>query len=283
MRSLVLTALFVSIAAVAGCSDKGKAGDLGQAVTDYNQGKFSNARDTATHAMSASNGAAKDDAAYLAGLSAYQLGDRDEAERRWLAASDSTNEETAASSKAMLGQLRLEQHRPREAAELLADASSHLKGDDSKQAASRAGIAFQQAGDDANAKKWIALGGGAVGTTTTNKSTGAAPSAKSGSSSSLPSSSPFSANGYSLQVGAFSEIRRAQRAADDADRIAKKEGIGPVRMFSKHDDRGKAFYIVQVGNFATRDAAAAARSKLGKLEYIVAPAAGPAMGFASAG
>src|SRR5262245_36952092 len=104
MRSLAFSvSISVLCLAAAGCSNKTNQGDMKQAITDYNQGQYGKSRDSANQAMSATNGPAKDDAAYLAGLSAYQLGDRDEAERRWLAAADSPNEETAASSKAMLG------------------------------------------------------------------------------------------------------------------------------------------------------------------------------------
>src|SRR5262245_42268725 len=126
MRRIAPLSLIVFIA-LTGCGSKEKTGDMKTAVADFNNGRYTQSRDAATQAMGKSSGSAKDDAAYLAGLSAYQLGDTDEAERRWVVSANSSNEETAANSKAMLGQLRLDQNRPREAAELLSDAATHLK------------------------------------------------------------------------------------------------------------------------------------------------------------
>jgi hypothetical protein len=75
-------------------------------------------------------------------------------------------------------------------------------------------------------------------------------------------------------VGAFSDKTRAQRAADEANTVARKDGLGPVRILNRRDDRGKPLYLVQFGFFTSRDAAAAARTRIGKLEYIVAPVTG---------
>lgn len=279
MRRTAPITLIVFIS-LSGCGSKEKTGDMNAAVADFNSGRYAQSREAANQAMNTSTGTAKDEATYLAGLSAYQLGDTDEAERRWIVSANSSNEETAANSKAMLGQLKLDQNRPREAAELLSDAATHLQGEDAKQAAHRAGLAYQEAGDQANAQKWLAMGGQSSAFRQT------ATASSSSLSKSSPNSKPVSAaspNGYALQVGAFNEISRARRAAQDAERLAKKQGVGPVKMFSKHDDRGRRFFIVQLGNFTTRDEATAARTKLGKLEYIVAPAAAKVNGYASAG
>ena len=44
-----------------------------------------------------------------------------------------------------------------------------------------------------------------------------------------------------------------------------------MKIISRRDERGAMIYVVQFGWFPTRDSAAAARAKLGRLEYIVAP------------
>ena len=74
---------------------------------------------------------------------------------------------------------------------------------------------------------------------------------------------------FSLQVGAFRERARAQNAADDAADLAKDIDIGTVRVIPRLNDRGQKLFIVQVGQFATRQEASRAKAKIGRLEYIV--------------
>jgi septal ring-binding cell division protein DamX len=207
----------------------------------------------------------REDAAYVAGLAAYQLGDRDEAERRFILAARSPNSETAARSKAMLGQIRLDQHRPRDAAALFVEAAPNLHGEDARLCAYNAGVAYQQAGDNASARKWIAQsGGGSTARSTSTTGSTSSPVARSASTS--------SAGGFTLQVGAFKEKSRAQKAAADAQKLATRDGLGSVKIQTRRDDRGGTLYVVQFGRFSTRDAAVAARVKLNRLDYIVAPA-----------
>ena len=55
--------------------------------------------------------------------------------------------------------------------------------------------------------------------------------------------------------------------------MASRNGLGSVRTVPSHDERGTRLYLVQVGEFPTRAAAAATRAQIGRLEYIVAPLA----------
>jgi hypothetical protein len=43
-------------------------------------------------------------------------------------------------------------------------------------------------------------------------------------------------------------------------------------MFTRVDSKGRRLYMVQVGSFATREDAVAARTRMGRADYIVAPA-----------
>src|SRR5205809_6236457 len=95
MRIVALVGLMLYVAA-SGCSSAKKPAGLGQAVSDYNAGRYAEAHQAANAAMSQTAGPVKDDAAYLAGMSAYQMGDADDAERRWTVAAKSSNDLTAA-------------------------------------------------------------------------------------------------------------------------------------------------------------------------------------------
>lgn len=253
---IISTCLLV-IGLAAGCSSTSKGGNLDKAVTDYNAASYSQAEQEAVQAMNKSTGSAKENAAYVAGLSAYRMGNTEEAERRLLIAAQSANTQTAGSAKAMLGQVRLDQNRPREAAVYFSDASRLLTGEDAQKAAKSAALAYQQVGDTTASRQWTDISKTSPGSTTASGSRSTGPTL-----------------GFALQVGAFGDKKRAQRAADDANTVAKRDGLGPVRVINKRDDRGKPLYLVQFGFFTSRDAAAAARSRIGKLEYIVTAVSG---------
>lgn len=263
-------------AALSGCESGPKAGGLNQAVTAYNQQRFTEARDLAAKESTVSTGDARCAAAYVAGLSSYQLGNKSEAEQQFEIARGSSDPETAAKAAAMLGQVRLDQGRPREAASLLTAATTNLPPDDAKRACYNAGVAYRNAGDEAKAKEWFARSRGESPTMS------AAANPPAAASASKPVTAPGNgasaapaakAGGFAIQVGAFADRSRAEQAASEATPLARNSGLGDATIVQRKDDRGKRVYVVQIGAFPTRDAAAAARAKLGKLQYIVVAAA----------
>ena len=78
---------------------------------------------------------------------------------------------------------------------------------------------------------------------------------------------------FSLQVGNFLERENATRAAIQARDIAANHRLGPVRTIPGRDHVGRRRYVVQFGHFNSRGAAASARKRMGRLDYIVAPRA----------
>lgn len=182
---------------------------------------------------------------YLAGLSAYRLGDNEQAHRRLTAAAAGLTGEDAAKARAALGIVELEQDRPAEAAEAFAAAWPALRGEDARQAARFAAAANQQIGDDETAAAWD------------RRARETADSARPGGS-------------FTIQVGAFRERDRAERAAVDAAEVAGNMGFAPVRIVTRSDRHGSVLYVVQLGVFDTRTEAASARRRVGNLQYIVA-------------
>jgi septal ring-binding cell division protein DamX len=321
-RGLAVAALLISLN---GCGPQASggggavgAGSMQKAVSAFDAQRYREAHDQAAAVMSKSTGAQREEAAYLAGLSSYQLGDLTAAEDELGQASVSGDSQTAGRAKAMLGQMRLDQYRWREAASCFGDASRLIEGEDARQAAWHAGLAYRQAGDEAAAKRWLdgassaqfdqsvarsgtpgggsvargrAAGSGAAASTSAStrspatassatsarpsnvmaSNTGQAPSAR--ATTGVGSIAAPDSVGFTLQVGAFNDRARAKRAAEEAESLSKKESLGRVRVLPRRDAHGQPMYLVQVGWWVTRTEAAAARSKIGKLEYIVAPAA----------
>lgn len=237
---------------LAGCESTPQAGTLNQALTEYEAGQYALAHRHAGEAMRSPGDQKREEAAYLAGLSAYRLGRLDDAERLLLTASRADERATAAKAKATLGLIRLDQDRPGEAAELFREAEPDLTGPDARQAARYADAACRTAG--------------------------LAPPPRTRTSSHGPSSSPADVaaspiSTFALQVGAFQDRLRAERAAAGAAPVAGSAGLGRVRIIPRTNGRGRQLYVVQLGRFGSRREASAARTRLDQPNYIVVPAA----------
>ncbi|MCP3902111.1 MAG: hypothetical protein GY715_00625 [Planctomycetes bacterium] len=223
-------ALPILVAILAGCEAAPKV-RMDSMRSDYDAGRYEQAHEEATDLALTASGPARDEAQYLAGLSAYRLGDLYDAELRLASAARSDDPDMAAHAKASLGLVLLDRDRPFEAERLFREAASDLEGEDRARAirfAERAAHHARTAGI-----------------------------------------SRTEAGAFTLQVGAFRERRRAQRAADDASRRAADAGLATARIVERAG-RGASLYLVHVGTFGTRREAAAARGRLGRLDYIVA-------------
>ncbi|MHC4992861.1 MAG: SPOR domain-containing protein, partial [Planctomycetota bacterium] len=179
------------------------------------------------------------EAAYLAGLSAFQMEDIDEAELRLSMAARASDPSVAANARAMLGLVRLEQGRHGDAASLLTGAADALNGDDAFQAARFAELASR-----------------GVGTRRGRPAT---------------RSSQGSGAGFTIQAGAFRERDRAEAVAMEIAQLRPNASVKPVQILQDRDSMGRPLYLVQFGRFSTRHEAASIREQLGRRAYIVTP------------
>lgn len=239
---LLLLVLLIGCEATPSASSR-----LNLALDHYEAKRYQLAQQHAMEAMRSPGTSATDRerAAYLAGLSAFRIGDMNEAELRLNGVLQSSDRILHASAQALLGQIKLDRNRPAEAATHFEAASRGLIGEDARQARRYAAIAHYEAGNLEAAERWY------------EPPNAAEP---------IPSR-----GGFTLQVGAFQDQRRAEQAAAETADVARGHGIGPVTVKPSIDSRGRRLYLVQFGQFPTRQAAAQARSRLGRLDYIVAP------------
>lgn len=219
---------------LAGCQSSPSAATLDGALKAYDSGQFDTAKRQSVALAQTTQAIDRDRAIYLAGLAAYRMGQDDQAETYLSGAATSPDNETAGKAMATLAMIRLHQHRPHQAAELFEHAAQRLEGADQRQSTNRAA--------DARARAAIAGGGGGG-----------------------------VYGQFALQVGAFRDRTSAQRVAEETGDLTRGQGLGPARIVSRSDPRFDTLYVVQVGSFATRSAADAARTRLGRLEYRVSP------------
>ncbi|HWB20531.1 MAG TPA: SPOR domain-containing protein [Phycisphaerales bacterium] len=263
MRGRMMLMAMAFAALLGGCGDKTNSESLMKgAISDYNAQKYVESQRGAEMAMMHAQSPAKEEAAYLAGMSAYKRGLTSLAEEYFTTAEGSRDVQVAGKAEGMLGIIRMDQGRATEAAALFAESSAMLSGDDSRQAAARAAEAYQRSGDSMNAAKWRDKAG--ISGTNEGMVVMGSGTASNGSASVQAL--------FTLQAGAFAERNRAEKAADECRQVSQRFGLGEVRIVPSHDSRGKAMYLVQFGVFQTRTEAASVRSKIGKLEYIVAAA-----------
>ena len=237
-------AMIVLVVSVAGCQKTGGGSMLDQARQDYETGRYTVAYRRAERAVSSASGLDEDRAAYIAGISAARLNKTAEAERYLRQAKRSGDPDIAGRACAQLGLLRLDGGRPQSAARLFTRAQSLLDGEQARQAARHAARAYDEAGDMDQARKWRAIG--------------------------WPNRYGNKGGAFSVQIGAFHEKERARQAAAEVRSEALGEGLAPVRVVPRHDDRGRMLYLVQLGRFTSHSAADMARSRLTGRTSIVA-------------
>jgi hypothetical protein len=246
-RATGLVGAIVVANLLVGCeSTPTTAGKLSLALDHYDAQRYSLAHQSAVEVTRMPNVTPVDreQAVYLAGLSAFQMGDMNEAELRLNAVANTNDRQLLGSSQALIGQIRLDQRRPAEAAVYFEAASRSLTGVDATHAKRYASMAHHEAGNRTAAKEWYEP----ASHTTAN-----------------------AVSGFTLQVGAFLERNRAEQAAAEASSLARGYGLGPVNIRQSSDTRGRPLFLVQFGQFPTRQAAANARASIGRLDYIVAP------------
>jgi tetratricopeptide (TPR) repeat protein len=260
-KRLLAPALAVPILMLSGCGGNARGGSLSEAVADYEAQRYTRAYERAVPLTTSSAANVRAEASYVAGLSAYKMGQQDEAERRLLVAAASTDAALAARASAMLGVIRIDQLRYREAVTLLEKAHPMLLGEDAQHAARQLAYAHQHTGDSDEAQRWQARASGSINSHVTSSET---------------RHHQVSTDLFALQIGAFKNQQHAESAASLAARDVDRLGLGPMRIVPSRDDRGQVLFLVQFGSFPTRASAASTRDRLGKLNYIVAPLAIPA-------
>mgnify|MGYP001502791369 CR=1 FL=1 len=250
----VLTAAGVTLTmAWAGCqSARPKASE--DALARYEAHDYQAAMRLAKASHGRTAGAKQEEAAFIVGMSAYELKRYDEAEVWLRPLTRSTDKAIAGRASATLGLIAASQGVYTTAALDLMAAGRKLEGDEGARAMLMAGDCYRLVGRLDAATSAYALG------------KGMAQSAK--LKETLASRQENSA--YTVQFGAFSSYGNATRALEGARMRAAAQGLPAPTIVSSTDVTGRTLYLVQAGKYPTKDQAAAARVRLGG-ELVVVP------------
>jgi len=250
--------LILAAALLAGCATQQTTTQdqqLAAAQSAYNGGDYHGAYRRATHVYSIARGSTRDEAAYLAGISAQRLGNGPAAQSHLQAAARAADRRLAAEANASLGLLHSEQGRFDLAARDLTRAAADLEGQDKANAHFYAAVAQQKLGQWPQARTNLVLARAATQDPAFRHQVEA----------------QLAVTGYTIQVGAFRSEANARTAADRAAPAATSQRVGLPRLVASTDSRGLPVTLVHVGRYATFAAANQARHQLGDQQAIIVP------------
>ena len=240
---------------LAGCGSSGPIASLADANSAYDRGDYEQAYAFASTIASAEPSLDSQEAAYVAGLAAWELDRTDKAVKYFKKAVDGLDHEMAADAGVMLGLAYSKQEKYDLAAESLLEAAPELTGEDRARAYFYAGVAQQKLGRWAYARDNFTL----------------ARAASSDPAFRDEVDGQLAVTGYTLEIGSFSDGAAAQSAADNLTESAQELNLGEPRLLPNPTRPGQM--LVHVGRFSTYDSAASFRERLGMPGAFIVPIA----------
>lgn len=248
----------------------------------YSAGQFGEAQDAAAAVAKNTSGPEKERAQLIAGLAANAR-DRDfEAEpflRPLLGSSDPSISGRAGAGMGLIAQ-RAGQHA--KAIDLFTESAGKSEGAQAARAWLYAGDSYRSLGEDAKSReayaKAVPLASSdaallaLIESRKTPPSVVVGPTIRSGSTPpggtrTLGTSAAGSQGRFTLQVGAYSSRQRAQATADKLLQVTTGLGLGAPRVIDTRV-KGKSVTVVQIGRFATQEAAETARRRVGSGAFV---------------
>lgn len=239
---------------VAGCQQTKSNNNLTEIRTAYDARDYAKAYELGTWA-SRGTGPAAQQGAYMAGMSAYKLEKNRDAINYLTFAATSTDKSMAGDALATIGLIYAQQNNHRQAADHFMNAASRLTGQPQANAYFYAAVSQQKIGRWADARAHLSL----------------ARNISSDADFKEQVDDQFSVTGYSLQVGAYSEVSNAQKVANRWATKVQPFRIGQPRLVTQTTADGKTVTAVQVGQFSSYATALMARQDLADQSIIVVP------------
>ncbi len=250
--SLLTVLLSLWLLQCGGCAAPGRGASPNAAPTiesitaDYDAGRFQQAYTDAVTLSRRSDLATRDQAAYLAGLSAYRMQQYASVDRYLSPLVHSRDPEVAGRAAGTLGLADMERGNYREAATHFKQAADRFRGQEKAEAAYRAGLAYREANLASQARVQFLIARGA--------SNDAAFQAK--------VDRELRTNGFTLQLGVFAGRSNAESVVESFGRTPAAGQLGPASIMTAKGDRGETLYYVHVGIFNSFSAALRARDSI---------------------
>lgn len=244
----------LAVAVLAGCKSTQPTQRIDKARAAYQQGNYPAAYEQSVQ-LTAGSGRVAEEAAYVAGMSAYHMNNFSAAEPYLLRASKSTDRSLSGDAFSTLGLMYSRQERYDRASEALTGAAERVAGEDRANAYFYAAVAQQKLGWWPQARATLMLA-----------------RASSKNAEFLRRVDEYLATtGFTLQLGAFADLARAQQHAKQFAPRTQSLRLGDPRVVQGVDESGNTIYRVHVGRFTSYASAAGIRSQLGTGDCIIVP------------
>lgn len=242
-----------------GCGGQ-TAATYDDALAAYDAKRYGESLRVATELQQGSEDQAqRQQAAYVAGLAAYQLNRFEDARGSFAIAAKSADASTAGRATAMLGAIAVEQRRWGDAERYYTAAASMLTGPEATRAR-----------DQAREAREYAEGVRRESKEAPRPTPSPAPARGAGSGTAPPAASAPEKGNWTVVAGTFSSETAARQRATVLAAEAKRLNLGVPRVVSSNAG-GKRLWIVELGSFDTRAKAEAARKKAPVPDAAVAP------------
>jgi tetratricopeptide (TPR) repeat protein len=253
---IALTALLaVGATLLQGCNASRGPTPTETAQTYYQRGDYARAQTAAARAAATAGGTQRDLAHYMAGMSAYRLNRFDTAARYLRVAANSRDEAMAADARSTLGLIYSTQGRYAQAADMLLRSANLHTGEDRAQSYFYAGIAQQKLGRWPQARTSLLLARRATRDQKLIQQI----------------NQHLAVTGYTIQVGAFASRANADKTARAYASKSAAAKLGNVLVTPSTASNGRPINLVQVGRYATFNAAMSARKRLGDTGAVIVP------------
>jgi tetratricopeptide (TPR) repeat protein len=240
-----------SAAWLAGCNTNHSA-LLADTITDYRAGRYAQAYEGAVKLTGTGSRRTADEAAYMAGMSAYRLNRDDEALKYLVRLADHSDDAIAGPAGATVGLIFAKRGNHDRALVYYSRAVKRLKGNDQAQAYYHMAVTEQKLGRYAQARPRLIL----AASHATDEDLKAAAEHR------------MQTAGFTLQFGAYSLQRNAEQRAREIGPLTRQANLGDPRIVAQ-ESSGRKLFHVQAGRFGTYDAALAARQRLNRPDISV--------------
>lgn len=239
---------------IGGCAGNGPV-DRRAVVDDYQAGRYRQAYEGAQALARETSGPNRTEAQYIAGISAYRLGDDRRAMEYLPPVARSGNRELSPAATATLGLVHARQGNDALAMKYLNDAAGRLRGPDRGRVHYHLGLLEQNAGLWASARSNLSL----------------ALSYSTDPGLRRAIQQRMQTDAFALQFGAFSRVGLARKRAAQLSPRIERARLGAVRVVPSVTETGRKLFLVQSGEFATRDQAQRAKDRLHEAEAMIVP------------
>jgi hypothetical protein len=239
-------------AGLGGCAGSGGTGsgsgtaEAASYVSQFSRGDYAGAKTTALAVARQSSGTERDRANLIAGLSAAQLGHNAEALQLLSPLTSNGDREIAGRATAGTGLVARNQGEKARGATLMAEGAKKLSGDPAAKAYLAAGDTYAEIGAKEQAMTQYGAGAGVA----------------QGTDLRTALQERLEGKRYTVQLGAFTSRANADKKAGEVRSRSVSLGLG-VPKIQPGTVKGKASYLVQVGDFASKQEARLASAKMG--------------------